>query len=174
MSNIGFARRSRARAVALALLAASLLPACAPDAVQAKVQAARPPAVRVGPLEPLAIVTHDGRIPFKVELADNEAERERGLMFRRAMPSDQGMLFDFKTPRPVYFWMKNTYLPLDMVFIARDGRIVAIAANTTPLSEAPVGPGVPVMAVLELNAGRAAALGILPGDRVEHRIFTRP
>lgn len=154
------------------ILMASSLCACAPGLAEAK--PARSPAVQSGPLEPLTVVTAAGRINLKVELADDDAERSQGLMYRRAMPVDQGMLFDFKASRPVYFWMKNTYLPLDMLFVADDGRIVAIAANTTPLSEAPVGPGVPVMAVLELNAGRAAALGIKAGDRLQHRIFRRP
>ena len=83
------------------------------------------------------------------------------------------MLFDFKTARPVFFWMRNTVLPLDMIFIGPDGRILAIAAHTTPWSDAPVGPGnIPVLAVLEVNAGRSEALGIRPGDRVRHRIFS--
>lgn len=110
---------------------------------------------------------------MQVEIADTEAERSQGLMCRRTMAPDHGMLFDFQSEKPVYFWMKNTILPLDMIFVASDGRIVAIAPNTTPFSVAPVGPGAPVQAVLELNAGRAAALGIAPGDRLKHRIFAR-
>lgn len=126
---------------------------------------------RPGPSEPLEIVSAKGPVKLEVEYADTESERAQGLMCRTVMAPDHGMLFDFKSPTPVYFWMKNTYLPLDMVFIDQGGEIVAIAPNTTPLSEAPVGPGVPVLGVLELNAGRAEALGLRPGDRVRHRIF---
>ncbi len=163
------------------LLAAALLSACAAEAVDARpAQAAgcapsAPEARRAvaGPVERLDIATARGSVRLQVEIADTEAERSQGLMCRSAMAADHGMLFDFKAEKPVYFWMKNTILPLDMLFVAADGRIVAIAPQTTPFSEDPVGPGVPVLAVLELNAGRAAALGIAPGDRISHRIFTR-
>jgi uncharacterized protein len=92
-------------------------------------------------------------------------------MFRRSMSPDHGMLFDFIREKEAFFWMRNTYIPLDILFIAADGRIVAIAANTKPLDESPVGPGSPVRAVLEIGAGRAEVLGIRPGDKVTHRIF---
>jgi len=123
--------------------------------------------------EALDVVTPKGRTRFFVEIADNDAERERGLMFRKVVPPDRGMLFDFKTPRPVAFWMKNTLIPLDIIYIQGDGTVLSIARNTTPLSEAPIPSGGPVVGVLELAGGRAEEIGLLPGDRVEHRIFKR-
>ncbi|MGI9169110.1 MAG: DUF192 domain-containing protein [Caulobacteraceae bacterium] len=124
-------------------------------------------------IEPLEVATGRGVFHFKVEVADNDATRERGLMFRKAMAADRGMLFDFKTPRLVAFWMKNTLIPLDMLFIAKDGRIVSIARDATPLSEAPIPSGGAVVGVLELRGGRAHEIGAQPGDRVRERIFHR-
>ena len=126
-----------------------------------------------GPTEPLAIATKDGRRAFQVEVMRNDAQRAKGLMYRRAMAADHGMLFDFERPLPVTMWMKNTYLPLDMVFIRSDGSIARIAADTEPLSTQIIPSGEPVLAVLELNAGTAAKLGIRAGDRVEHPLFRR-
>ncbi|WP_312164443.1 DUF192 domain-containing protein [Phenylobacterium sp.] len=124
-------------------------------------------------LEVLETVTPSGRTRFFVEIADNDAERERGLMFRKEVPSDRGMLFDFQTPREVAFWMKNTLIPLDIIYIRRDGTVLSIARNTTPLSETPIPSGGPVVGVLELAGGRAEQIGLMPGDRIEHRIFKR-
>ena len=125
-------------------------------------------------LESLAIATQGGqKQSFRVEVARNDADRAQGLMFRRSMPADQGMLFDFGRVEPVSMWMQNTYLSLDMLFIRLDGTIARIAANTEPLSTRTIPSGEPVLAVLELNAGTAAKLGIKPGDRVEHPIFKR-
>ena len=107
------------------------------------------------------------------EIADDDRERAQGLMYRRSLAADRGMLFDFKTERSVSFWMRNTYIPLDMIFIRADGRIRSIARNTTPMSDQGVPSGGPVRAVLEIPGGRAAELGVLPGDRVVHRIFPR-
>ena len=131
------------------------------------------PAVALSPmLEPLTIVTRGGqRHAFKVEVARNDADRAQGLMFRRTIPGDWGMLFDFGRVEPVSMWMKNTYLPLDMLFIRADGSIARIAANAEPLSTRAIPSGEPVLAVLELNAGTAARLGIRAGDRVEHPLF---
>jgi uncharacterized protein len=124
------------------------------------------------PRSPLVIKTADGvEHRFTVELATTEAERERGLMFRTAMAPDAGMLFDFKEVEPVAMWMKDTYLPLDMLFIARDGRIAHIAERAVPYSLATISSGEPVLAVLELNSGTASRLKIKPGDRVIHPIF---
>ena len=95
-------------------------------------------------------------------------------MFRRSLAADRGMLFDFAQVEPVSMWMKNTYLPLDMLFIRSDGTISHIAENTEPLSTRVIPSGGPVLAVLELNAGSAKRLGIKPGDRVEHPLFKRP
>ncbi len=121
--------------------------------------------------EPLGVVTHHGVRRFRVEVADTEASRERGLMYRKSLAADRGMLFDFKTPQPVAFWMKNTLIPLDMLFIAADGRIIAIARNAAPYSETPIPSGGDVLGVLEIRGGRAAETGIEPGDRVTERIF---
>ncbi len=128
-------------------------------------------ASEVGKQEPLTIVTSAGRFAFKVEIADNEASREEGLMFRPAMPADAGMLFDFKVTDRVYFWMKNTYIPLDMIFIRADGTVATIAANTKPLSEKTVPSEEPVRFVLELNAGTAERLGLKVGDKVLNRLM---
>jgi uncharacterized protein len=131
-------------------------------------------AVYAQALETLSIATRGGqRQAFKVEVARNDADRAQGLMFRRSMPADQGMLFDFGRVEPVSMWMQNTYLSLDMLFIRPDGTIARIAASTEPLSTRTIPSGEPVLAVLELNAGTAAKLGIKPGDRVEHPIFKR-
>lgn len=131
-------------------------------------------AVYAQAFETLSITMPGGqRQTFKVEVARNDADRAQGLMFRRSMPADQGMLFDFGRVEPVAMWMQNTYLPLDMLFIRADGTIARIAANTEPLSTRTISSGEPVLSVLELNAGTAARLGIKAGDRVEHPIFKR-
>lgn len=117
---------------------------------------------------PLVIRTQDGRShSFTVELALDEDQRAQGLMFRRAMAPDQGMLFDFGEVRRVMMWMKNTYLPLDMLFIGRNGRVETIRENAVPLSEAIIDSGKPVAFVLELNAGTVSRLHLTAGDRVE-------
>jgi uncharacterized membrane protein (UPF0127 family) len=108
---------------------------------------------------------------FTIELAATDEARSRGLMFRKELPQGRGMLFDFYTEQPVAFWMRNTYIPLDMIFIRADGRIARIAENTEPLSERLVPSGTPVRAVLEVIGGTARALGIAPGDVVAHPIF---
>lgn len=115
----------------------------------------------------LAVELADGsRHEFTVEVADTPQARGTGLMFRKELAEDAGMLFDFHREEPVYFWMKNTYVPLDMIFIAADGRIVRIAENTTPLSEKVVPSREPARYVLEVIAGTSQRLGIAPGDRV--------
>lgn len=124
-------------------------------------------------LEPLTIVTRTGRHAFEVELAREAEAQARGLMFRRHLPQDRGMLFDYAGSRPITMYMRNTYLPLDMVFIRGDGTVARIEADTEPLSERLIPSGEPVRAVLELNAGTAARLGLAPGDRVEHPSFRR-
>lgn len=122
-------------------------------------------------LEPLTVVSQNGQHVFQVEVARTDADRAQGLMFRRTMEPDRGMLFDFEEVQPISMWMKNTYLSLDMVFIRPDGTIARIADHTEPLSTEVIASGEPVRAVLELNAGTAAKLGIKPGDRVEHTLF---
>jgi uncharacterized membrane protein (UPF0127 family) len=124
--------------------------------------------------ESLTIVSADNRRhAFTVEVAADERGRAQGLMFRRSMPADAGMLFDFRRVEPVSMWMQNTYLSLDMLFIRKDGTIARIAQNTEPLSTRTISSGEPVLSVLELNAGTAAKLGIKAGDRVEHPLFSR-
>lgn len=125
------------------------------------------------PTQPLTIATSKGVAHFTVEIADTDATRERGLMFRRKLGPREGMLFDFHTPQTVSFWMKNTYIPLDMVFIAPDGRIVSIARNAVPFDETPIWSGGAVTGVLEIAGGRAAEVGAEPGDMVTARMFHR-
>jgi hypothetical protein len=119
----------------------------------------------------LQIVTSKGVYPFSVELATNDAEREKGLMYRRYMPRDRGMLFDFKREEPVTFWMKNTYISLDMIFISRLGVVTGDVADAEPLSERMIPSGGPCYAVLEVNAGVAASIDLRPGDKIIHSIF---
>jgi uncharacterized membrane protein (UPF0127 family) len=126
-----------------------------------------------GGLEPLEIVTSTGPHQFLVELARTEAQRVHGLMFRRSMPADRGMLFGFESERPVAMWMKNTYLPLDMIFIGKGGKVVGLAENTEPLSEKIIPSGAPALSVLEVNAGAAARIGLKVGDLVRHHLFAK-
>ena len=120
---------------------------------------------------PLSITTQSGTHRFMVEVADTPERRAVGLMHRPAMAADYGMLFDFKSDVQVAMWMRNTRIPLDMLFIARDGHIVNIAERAVPFSETTIPSKGPVRAVLELNGGTAARLGITPGDRVSHPMF---
>lgn len=130
---------------------------------------ARSPAGLV--LAPLTVTTADGRVHrFTVEVARTSAEQARGLMFRTELADDAGMIFPFAPPKPASFWMKNTVIPLDIIFVRPDGSIESIAANTVPYSLDPVQSGEVVGAVLELAGGRAAALGIAAGDRVEWQV----
>ena len=124
-----------------------------------------------GALDSLEIVTSAGRHAFQVEIADNDATREHGLMDRRYMAADHGMLFEFDREAPVSFWMKSTYIPLDMIFIAPSGVVTHIAANAEPLSERVIPSGKPCVAVLELNGGTAASIGLKVGDKVRHPFF---
>jgi uncharacterized membrane protein (UPF0127 family) len=119
----------------------------------------------------LVIVTGGRELKFDIELALNETERARGLMFREKLGPYDGMLFDFHQEAPVSFWMKNTLIPLDMVFIAADGTIRHVHANAVPLSTDSIPSEFPVRGVLEINGGSARLLGIKPGDKVKHPIF---
>lgn len=124
------------------------------------------------PKEKLVIVTRDGKDhAFNVEMATTPKEQKTGEMFRTAIPADGGMLFDWGRAQPTQMWMKNTLVPLDMVFINADGKIRSIAENTVPRSLAVIDAGGPVRAVLELNGGTTAKLGIRVGDTVKQRIF---
>ncbi len=116
---------------------------------------------------PLTINSANGKHRFTVEVARTPEEQAQGLMFRKSVPPDRGMIFPYDPPVQVSFWMKNTLVPLDMVFIGPDGKIGRIAANTTPMSLDPVASIDPVSAVLEIAGGRAAELGIREGDKVD-------
>ena len=145
-------------------LAAALLLAC--------LMLAAPAQAREPQLEPLAITTAGGRtIEYQVEVARTQAHMQRGLMFRDEMAADRGMLFIYEPVRPAAMWMKNTILPLDMLFIDAAGRIINIVENTEPYSLRTIPSGGPVRGVLELNAGQAAEHGMAAGDRVAHPIF---
>lgn len=119
----------------------------------------------------VVIVTKSGRHKFEVELAENEAQREYGLMFRREMAPDAGMLFDYEVPQRTAMWMKNTILPLDMLFIDARGRIINVVERAIPGSLTVIPSRGKILGVLELNAGTVAHLGIKTGDTVEHKIF---
>jgi uncharacterized membrane protein (UPF0127 family) len=120
----------------------------------------------------LEIVTANGVHVFTVEMAKTDEERQKGLMFRKELPEGRGMLFDFKPDQPVSMWMRNTYIPLDMLFINGDGTIRRIAENTVPLSEKTISSGGPVRGVLEVIGGTAKKLGIKAGDKVAHPLFS--
>lgn len=115
---------------------------------------------------PLTITSARKVYRFDVELARSEQEQAIGMMFRRRIPADRGMLFPYDPPQPVAFWMKNTLEPLDLLFIGTDRRILNVATGV-PESLAPIASAGAVVAVLEIAGGRAAELGIAPGDRVD-------
>lgn len=133
---------------------------------------AMPLSGRAAEFQPLEIITKSGVQVFSVEMAKTEQERATGLMYRRELPEGKGMLFDFTPEQPVSMWMKNTYISLDMIFIASDGRIIRIAENTEPESLKTISSGGPAKGVLEVIAGTAKKFGIRPGDRVAHPLFS--
>lgn len=150
----------------------SVLALCAVAALAGAGCAPKGPVDEAGrPLEPLTVVSSTGRHAFLVEIADDEPERQKGLMFRQPLADDRGMLFQFPDVAERSFWMKNTPSSLDIVYIAADGRIVSIASHTTPFSEAPVPSYGAAKGVLEVRAGRMAEIGAKAGDRVEHSFF---
>ena len=117
----------------------------------------------------LVIATQDGaRHEIAVELAETDEQRMQGLMFRESLALDKGMLFLYPADRIPQMWMRNTPIPLDMLFLSGDGEVLATANNAVPYSEAIISPGIPAAAVLELNGEAIEVLGIEPGDRVEH------
>lgn len=119
------------------------------------------------PVIELSVAEAGGEVDtFRVEVASSRMEQARGLMFRTKMGANEGMLFPFERPREASFWMKNTVIPLDIIFIGADGRILNVAAKAVPYSEDQVLSEGEAAAVLELNGGRAAQLGIAAGDRV--------
>ena len=150
---------------------ALLLAACSPGAREASsvaAQAAAPvhPASGLA-IIPLTVVHGQIRHNFRVEAAVTPEQQAKGLMFRTALAPDEGMIFPMNPPRTASFWMRNTVIPLDLIFIGADGRITNIAANAVPYDEAPLRSTGQVKGVLELTGGRAAQLGIVAGDAVE-------
>lgn len=119
----------------------------------------------------VTIVSKSGEHVFHVEIVSTPDDMARGLMFRKSLAPDAGMLFDYGHPQPASFWMKNTLIPLDMIFIGADGRIVNIHERAVPHSLDPIPSDGPVRAVLEVNGGTASRLRIKPGDRVVNPIF---
>ncbi|MFZ4606285.1 MAG: DUF192 domain-containing protein [Caulobacter sp.] len=163
MRNVG-----RTAVLAAAMLAPMLSGACRAETPPA---VAATPAVNAVVTEPLTIDTVQGTVAFKVEIADSDAEREQGLMYRTTLPADGGMLFIWDRAAPRAFWMRNTYIPLDILYIGANGRIISIAANAQPFDETPIPSRGDAKAVLELAGGRAAQLGIDLGDQVHHKMF---
>ena len=139
--------------LAIALLTAAVIAACS------------------SPSGPQAVIQKQdgGELVVRVEVADDREEQMRGLMYRTDLAADAGMLFLFDQEQPRSFWMKNTPLPLDIIYIAKDGRIVSIAEHTTPFSTAAIPSGAPAQNVLEVNAGYAQRNGVRVGDRVVPR-----
>ncbi|VAW10178.1 FIG007785: exported protein [hydrothermal vent metagenome] len=119
----------------------------------------------------LKIVTSSATHEFNVEVAVTQAEKAKGLMFRRRMADNAGMLFDFGNEQMISMWMRNTYIPLDMIFAFEDGTIHRIAEQTEPHSEDVISSGERVRFVLEIKGGMARRLGISPGDRIEHPLI---
>lgn len=114
----------------------------------------------------LVLKTESGEHSYTVEIADTDRERATGLMFRGSLPEKSGMIFLYDPPQRVGMWMRNTYIPLDMVFITAEGTVRRVEADTEPFSTDLIRSGGEVAAVLELNAGQAAKIGVKPGDRV--------
>ncbi|HEU4651332.1 MAG TPA: DUF192 domain-containing protein [Croceibacterium sp.] len=160
----------RALIFALLLPLSMLTPACSPQAAENTPTPAATTAVHpVSGLEviPLTVTSPRGPHRFRVEVARTPQEQAKGLMFRTEMAPDEGMLFPYDQPRMLSFWMRNTVIPLDLVFIDAQHRIINIAENATPYSEASILSEAPGVAVLELNGGRTRALGIVAGNKVD-------
>jgi uncharacterized membrane protein (UPF0127 family) len=152
-------------------MASEVRPAWTVGAVMAALLISMAAPVRAAELQKLEIVSRNGVHPFAVEMALTPEEQAKGLMFRRELPEGQGMLFDFRRDQPLEFWMKNTFISLDMIFIRGDGVIERVVPDTPPLSEDRISSGGPARAVLEVIAGTARKLGIAVGDHVAHPIF---
>ena len=150
----------------LTLLLALVLTAPAVPAAALDISAAQPQLTRV----PLTLATRTGAHRYTVEVAATPRQQELGLMFRTRMGRAEGMIFPMMPPRPASFWMENTILPLDLVFIGADGRVLNIAADAKPYSRALIDSAGAAAAVLELNAGEAARVGLKPGDAVAYKL----
>lgn len=159
---------------AVAIAGSLAVPVTVPFAlvpVPAMAQAGQPMLLPVDPA-PLLVETAGGEVRFSVEIADSDAERSAGLMFRRVMPDDRGMLFVFDQTRRVAFWMKNTPMALDLIFVGEDGLVADILPGV-PYSEASIAPRAAVRFVLEVKAGTAQKAGIVAGDRLRHPVIDR-
>jgi len=151
--------------------ALSTLKPAAVAAVAALIGMVLATAPQAASLQTLEIVTKTGVQVFSVEMATTEQEKETGLMYRKELADGKGMLFDFSPEQQVSMWMKNTYIPLDMIFIRADGRILRIAENTEPQSTKIISSGGLAKGVLEVIGGTAKKYGIAPGDKVAHPLF---
>lgn len=156
-------------AASTATLLSALIFAFALSGLSASAQSGQPMLLPVDP-NPLIVDATGGETEFTIEIADSNAERSRGLMYRQDLPKMRGMLFVFEDTRRVAFWMKNTPLPLDLIFIGEDGRVRTIGRGE-PFSEAPIAAAGPVRFVLEVHQDTAAALGISAGDRLRHPVI---
>jgi uncharacterized membrane protein (UPF0127 family) len=152
-------------AFALLLLVMSLLPPAARASDEGSFDTQKPQAV--------TIVTQNGDQTFMAQCANTPRQRDRGLMFRKRLPYRQGMLFDFGRDQEIRMWMKNTLIPLDMIFIQSDGRIHRIEQNTKPGSLRLISSNGPVRAVLEVRAGTSKKYGVAPSHRVIHQLFSQ-
>lgn len=148
------------RAFLAAIFSLAVLCGCSPGQEQTKL-----------PTTDITVDARGGPVKFTVELATNDDSRRQGLMFRKELAPDAGMLFEFDKDAFHSFWMKNTVLPLDLLFIRADGTISTISENAIPYSEESIISSEPVRAVLEINGGRARALGIEPGGKVHAKFF---
>ncbi|WDR03668.1 DUF192 domain-containing protein [Devosia algicola] len=147
----GIANASRVLALILTIFVASTVAGCASSGD-----------------EKLTLHTAKGDFAFRVEVVDTPKSRADGLMFRQELASDAGMLFDFKEERPVSFWMRNTFIPLDMIFVDAEGIVKTIHVNARPQDPTSIPSGVPVQFVLEIPGGRSVEIGLKAGDRMDH------
>lgn len=159
----------RALVCALALMALPLA-ACSPAATSQETAAGQGAANPAAVKDDFSAVlrTATGDYPFTIEIADTPQEQQKGLMYRQSLAPDAGMLFDYGKEQQVAFWMQNTYIPLDMVFIAADGTVKRVHPNAKPLDPTSIPSRVPVRFVLEIPGGRAAEIGLKEGDKLEH------
>jgi len=160
------------RVFATALLIASTVTLVSAASAQDGLQDARPDTLLdYGPSEVLVIDTDEGELTFDVEVADTLPEQAQGMMWREAIPDMTGMLFEFDEPKIATIWMKNTPLPLDIIFVRSNGRILKIEHNAQPYKLRSASSEAPVAAVLELAGGQSRDLGIMPGDTIRHEFF---
>jgi uncharacterized membrane protein (UPF0127 family) len=162
---VACSRRRLGKALAVAVVVLGTLHAASPRA-----DAEAPLVART---TDVTVVTREGNFKFRVELADTPETQARGLMYRMSLPAAGGMLFDFGAPKPVAMWMKNTYVPLDIIFLNASGHVVDVAESLRPLSTTIIQGREPALAVLELQGGTAKRIGLGIGDYVEHPMFKR-